>query len=78
MTRGPEETPSQIQKNYKYKRNTNTKEIQKKGGESMKRGPDETPSPLLALGFLIRPKEPNVELLLKTNLNEVMKRSSPT
>ena len=36
------------------------------GGVSMTRGPDETPS-LLAPGFFIRLKEPNVELLLEAN-----------
>ena len=37
------------------------------GGVRMTRGPDETPSPLLAPAFFIRLKEPNVELLLKVN-----------
>ena len=51
--------------------------LEEVGGVSMTRGPDETPSPFPP-GFRIRLKEPNVELLLKANLNdEMMKRLAP-
>ena len=50
--------------------------LEEVGGVRMTRGPDETPSPFPP-GFRIRLKEPNVELLLKANLNEMMKMLAP-